>query len=171
MGQKMIRFLISATIILLTADVFAVAHTSQPPLDHASNSLTQNHYQKLTQATNQARQAHDLPKLTYNAKLQHSACIKARAMLKHNNWAHKMWNGKQPWVTFTEAGYDYQRAGENLAMHFNGNTKDITTAWMNSPDHRANILGDYTEIGFCQVKGQFQGGVSSITVEHFGTEQ
>jgi hypothetical protein len=36
-------------------------------------------------------------------------------------------------------GYAFQYAGENLAVNFTEST-DVDQAWMNSPDHRSNIL-------------------------------
>ncbi|KAJ2783049.1 hypothetical protein GGI15_002722 [Coemansia interrupta] len=44
-------------------------------------------------------------------------------------------------------GFVYSTAGENLGENFD-NVDSITTAWMNSPGHRANILGaGYTVCG------------------------
>lgn len=39
----------------------------------------------------------------------------------------------------------WTRAGENIAAGFEYD--EVTTAWYNSPGHRANMLGDYTHIG------------------------
>ncbi|KAJ1645714.1 hypothetical protein J3B02_000192 [Coemansia erecta] len=44
-------------------------------------------------------------------------------------------------------GFDYSTAGENLGTGFD-DVDSLTTAWMNSPGHRANILGQgYTVCG------------------------
>jgi uncharacterized protein YkwD len=42
--------------------------------------------------------------------------------------------------------------GENLAKNFNSN-KQLVFAWMNSPSHRDNILGDYQYVGVANYKG------------------
>ena len=39
----------------------------------------------------------------------------------------------------TQAGYNFSFAGENLAVYFS-DSNDVNTAWMNSPEHRANLL-------------------------------
>src|SRR5437899_568998 len=44
------------------------------------------------------------------------------------------------------AGYRYERAGENVAR--GQRTLDaVMTAWLTSPGHRRNLLGEYSEIG------------------------
>ena len=48
-------------------------------------------------------------------------------------------------------------AGENLAVNFS-DSQDVTNAWMNSPEHRANILnGDFTQIGIATAQGTYKG--------------
>ena len=45
----------------------------------------------------------------------------------------------------------WSRAAENVASGYSSAT--VVAAWMNSPGHRANILGDYTTIGIGLVNG------------------
>ncbi|WP_334148139.1 CAP domain-containing protein [Microbacterium sp.] len=45
----------------------------------------------------------------------------------------------------------WSRAAENVASGYP--PSDVVGAWMNSPGHRANILGDYTTIGIGYVNG------------------
>ena len=55
--------------------------------------------------------------------------------------------GTTPWSWIEKENYDYNYAGENLAMDFQSAEK-MEEAWMASPTHRANILnGKYREIG------------------------
>lgn len=51
----------------------------------------------------------------------------------------------------TQIPAGWSRAGENVAMGYS--SAAVTTAWMNSPGHRANILGDFTHIGIGVVNG------------------
>ena len=45
----------------------------------------------------------------------------------------------------------WTRAAENVAYGYN--VTSVVDAWMNSPGHRANILGDFTHIGVGVAKG------------------
>lgn len=50
-------------------------------------------------------------------------------------------------------GVSWQRAGENIARG-QPDVASVGSAWYNSPPHRANILGDFTDIG-CGSQGAF----------------
>jgi hypothetical protein len=86
--------------------------------------------------------------LTLDAQLTAAAQAKADDMVAHNYWSHDSPNGQTPWSFITANGYDYAVAGENLAYGFN-NATDTIAGWMNSPEHRANILDTaYQNVGF-----------------------
>src|SRR5690606_39542643 len=69
--------------------------------------------------------------------------------------------GTKPWHWLIEAEYGYTKAGENLAKNFY-TAEAVTAAWMDSPDHRKNILEpDYTEVGFAVVSGELKGEARS----------
>ena len=68
-----------------------------------------------------------------------------------------------------KAGYDFSSAGENLAVNFS-DSKDVIDAWMNSPEHRANILSNkFTEIGVATAMGTYEGSQVVFVVQEFGT--
>jgi hypothetical protein len=103
---------------------------------------------ELLDDTNQQRAAHGKKALTINLDLTQAATAKAEDMAARDYWSHNTPDGRTPWTFITKAGYDYQTAGENLAYGF-ATSDDTTTAWMNSPEHRANILNStYTNVGF-----------------------
>ena len=138
--------------------VIAVKTIQQPPAE----------YEALATELNQTRQQHELPALTYNAKLQASACYKADEVLSNNNWQHLNADGTETWVYFAKAGYEYTKAAENLAKGYSTNTAMIQ-AWLYSPSHRANLLSDkYTEHGLCVKTGELDSKTTSVTVHHFG---
>jgi uncharacterized protein YkwD len=56
--------------------------------------------------------------LAYNPYLAQAAQAKARHMLEYDYWAHIAPDGTDPWKFFTDAGYKYRYAGENLARDF-----------------------------------------------------
>jgi hypothetical protein len=123
----------------------------------------------LTQ-TNQQRTANGLPALKLDSRLNQSASLKAADMFAYNYWAHvNPTTGTQPWHWFTQAGYNYQYAGENLAKDFD-TTAGTIQGWMNSPGHRANILSpNYTDVGFAVQNGTLVGGETTLVVAHYGS--
>lgn len=141
--------------------------TSQTPeaavLAYATNITASD----LAAGTNAARAQNGLAALSLNSKLSTSAQLKANDMITKNYWAHVSPDGTQPWYWFSQAGYDYTNAGENLAYGFS--TSDATiTGWMNSAGHRANILGNYADMGFGIANGEnFQGSQNTVVVAHY----
>ncbi len=88
---------------------------------------------------NQARWDAGLPGLKRNAAMDQVALDWARQMAANNQMAHNPDYAQQ-----IPAGWT--RAGENVARG-QQTGQAMFTAWMNSPGHRANIMGDYTDIG------------------------
>lgn len=122
-------------------------------------------------ATNQARANNGMGPLTLNAKLNNGAQAKANDMIAKNYWSHTAPDGTQPWVFFVNAGYTYLRAGENLAYGFD-TSGGVVNGWMNSPGHKANILGAYNDVGFGIANGpNYQGGQNTVIVAFYGTAQ
>lgn len=123
---------------------------------------------ELLAATNSARAANGVGALAENAQLNNSAQAKAQHMVDNNYWAHTAPDGTQPWYFFTNAGYNYQAAGENLAYGF-PNAQEVVNGWMASASHRANMLrADYVDVGFGFVNGSsYQGGQYTVVVGHY----
>jgi hypothetical protein len=123
----------------------------------------------LVDETNQARTSDNLSQLTIDPLLTAAAQQKANDMVANNYFAHTSPAGVTPWDWFAKVGYQFSFAGENLAVNFS-DSQDVTTAWMNSPEHRANILnGQYTEIGIATAQGTYEGKPAVYVVEEFGT--
>ena len=117
---------------------------------------------------NQARAAENLAPLAINGQLVKAALNKAGDMLAHDYFAHTSPQGVTPWAWFDKSGYDYKYAGENLAMGF-VNLADQQQAWMNSTEHRKNILNpNFKDIGVAVVQGKIDGAETMLTVEEFG---
>ena len=96
-----------------------------------------------------AQRTHDHEAILHlNSRLNAAAQAKANDMAAHNYWSHDAPDGRTPWTFITAAHYSYQTAGENLAYGFADSTS-VVTAWMNSAEHRANILDkNYQDVGF-----------------------
>jgi hypothetical protein len=102
----------------------------------------------LLKYTNIQRQKNNEPALTLNNNLMSAAQAKAENMVQKNYWSHTSPSGQTPWSFIIAAGYNYQLAGENLAYGFSSAQAAII-GWMNSPEHRANILTSaYQNVGF-----------------------
>jgi uncharacterized protein YkwD len=109
--------------------------------------------------------------LELNAQLDAAAEAKVQDMIVNNYWAHyRPSDGKSPWDFMTEAGYNYTVAGENLAKGFR-TPGGITLAWMNSPEHRANLLSPkYHDVGFASAYTYEPDGTRVLlTDEMFGS--
>jgi uncharacterized protein YkwD len=125
----------------------------------------------LLQATNNQRSLAGVGTLTLSLSLEKAAAAKLEDMQANGYWDHyRPSDHKAPWDFMKEAGYTYKVAGENLARGFE-TVGGITTAWMNSPAHRANLLSTkYTEVGFADAQvTQTDGTTILYTVQMFGS--
>lgn len=122
----------------------------------------------LVDLANDDRTAGGLDELAINPTLTAVAQAKANDMAAYGYFAHVSPKGVQPWYWFQEKGYEYEHAGENLAIDFS-DSSDVERAWMNSPTHRDNILnGNFTEIGIATAQGMYQGRETTFVVQAFG---
>ncbi len=125
----------------------------------------------LVDFANQDRAELALPELNVNPVLTAAAQAKANDMAAKGYFAHTSPEGLDSWHWFKEAGYDYQYAGENLAVNFS-DSGDVEKAWMNSPTHRDNIVNPkYTEIGIAVATGTYQGRGAVFAVQMFGRQK
>lgn len=133
-----------------------------------SKSLAEILPRVLVDLTNGNRTAFELNQLAVNPLLEEAAAKKAADMAQKSYFAHTSPEGVTPWFWFSDAGYKFVSAGENLAVHFS-DSPDVVRAWMNSPSHRANILNqNFTEIGIAMSKGYYQGRPTVFVVQMFG---
>jgi uncharacterized protein YkwD len=144
--------------------------TAPPPLRAQIETPTAT----LTQAgvlqwTNAAR--HDnggLKALTLNAELNAAAEAKLQNMFSKQYFEHVSPSGVGPGDLATQAGYTFLSEGENLALGNFADDQTLVQAWMNSPGHRANILGKYDEIGIAVGRGTYEGNSTWLAVQEFG---
>lgn len=125
--------------------------------------------ERIIELTNAERVKLGLSSLQENKLLSEAARQKAADMFAFNYWAHISPSGRTPWAFFTDVGYKYQYAGENLARDFH-DPESVITAWMNSPSHKENIVNSkYQEMGVAIVDGTLQGAETTLVVQLFGT--
>lgn len=131
-----------------------------------SSAVTQ---ENVLQLTNYSRQAFGLGELKINTELSKAAQAKALDMLKNQYFAHNSPAGLTPWDFIKAQGYNYIIAGENLAVNFY-TSESLESAWMNSPEHKANILNkDFQDIGIGISSGTLKGLKATVVVQMFGS--
>jgi len=124
---------------------------------------------EVVRLTNQKRAEAGLSALVLNTTLSSAAYTKGKDMIEKDYWAHVAPDGTQPWKFFSDFGYKYRYAGENLARDFS-NPASAIEAWMNSSTHKENILNPkYKEIGIGVVEGDLAGVDTTIIVQFFGS--
>ena len=109
---------------------------------------------------NQTRAEKGLNQLTINQALMSSSAAKCAHMVANNYWAHS--GGGREWPSFIQ-GY-YVTAGEILAKSFGDSMTNQHQAWLNSPTHYAQIVGDYQQFGVAHCN--YHDG-ADLTVVHF----
>lgn len=119
--------------------------------------------------TNVARRDNGgLPALTLNAKLNAAAEAKVKDMFDKQYFAHASPSGAGPDELAEQAGYAFLSVGENLALGNFADDQTLVQAWMDSPGHRANILGNFSEIGIAVGRGTYEGRSTWLAVQEFG---
>ena len=100
----------------------------------------------IVELTNAERKKADLAPLQLNARLLAAARGHSANMARKNEVAHEL-DGKTMPERVQEKGYKYSLVGENVAWN-QRSPEDVVERWMNSPQHRENILRkEFTEIG------------------------
>jgi uncharacterized protein YkwD len=122
----------------------------------------------LLKDTNDYRSRSNLSTLHENDALDRAAQAKADNMIAQDYWSHVSPDGTTPWYYFQKVGYNYSVAGENLAYGF-ATSDQVVTAWMNSQEHRDNVLGNYQDVGFGFANGNnYQHGKNTVVVAMYG---
>jgi uncharacterized protein YkwD len=105
----------------------------------------------LLSLTNQDRASSGLKALTNDSYLHKEAEWRAKDMGDRNYFSHKIPPGNSMvFADMQKDGYCFKFAGENIGLSTFDDataTSSIETAFMNSKDHRANILGGWSRIG------------------------
>lgn len=124
----------------------------------------------LLRSTNEQREAFKKPILTLNNQLSAAAQAKANDMASRNYWSHNTPDGNEPWIFVDQAGYKYQKAGENLAYGFS-TSNQVVVGWMNSSTHKANLLDNsFSDVGFgfANANDFQQNGKETVVVAMYG---
>lgn len=123
---------------------------------------------------NFARREAGMNKLADSDALEQSALDKSLDVLRCDSFSHFAC-GREFTYWMKETGYistPCWRVGENLAWGIGeyGTVRSIFIAWMRSPGHRENLLGNYEETGLSLQVGKLEGRPGArVWAEHFGT--
>jgi uncharacterized protein YkwD len=115
---------------------------------------------------NQDRAANGVAALAYSGSLARVAQYRAQDMLNRNYFSHyDPSTGQLAFVQLLHLwGIPYSAAGENIAWSTDPSMAGINTMFMNSPEHRANILkAAYHQVGV----GVASNGAKTMVVEVF----
>jgi len=105
--------------------------------------------QTIVDLVNQQRQQAGLAPLQVSSQLVEEAQIQSTDMAELNDMNHVLPGAALPTLQDRAqyVGYNYSFLGENIAFNY-PDDNSVMTAWMNSPEHRENILdANFTQIG------------------------
>ncbi|HEX3736508.1 MAG TPA: CAP domain-containing protein [Solirubrobacterales bacterium] len=125
--------------------------------------------------TNFARAADGLPGLTLSRRLGRAAEQKSIDIIGCDEFSHEACG--RPF-TYWDRRFGYLKgcwkAAENIAWGTgtDSTVRAIFTAWLESPDHHANILGPYREVGIGLRVGRLEGNEgAAVWTQDFGSRR
>lgn len=128
----------------------------------------------LIQLTNEYRVKNGLKPLKLDASLKKASDYRGNDMASTQSFSHDVATTtqmKKAWDFMKNAQYDYDFAGENLAINYN-TPEEVVSAWIASPSHNKNLLSDkYTDISISVVPGMYQGKQTNYIVQLFGSKK
>ncbi len=109
--------------------------------------------EQVLEVMNRERAARGLQPLRLNRQLSLAATDRVRDMFALHYFDHFNPDGMSPFVWAVRRGYRYRTIGENLALGYRS-AERVVHGWMNSPGHRANLLGrSFNEVGVTVASG------------------
>lgn len=151
MKKRYIAMTIAFVVAMLGIGVLWILITiTNNILPHGETAATSSRIIPLPLATdieagiNQYRTSQGLPVLNSEvAALDQAAAARAEQMCAANDWSHaRDWEILAP-------HYAWAYAGENLYYGYSQENQAAVAvqAWINSPTHHANMVGNYSEMG------------------------
>ncbi len=177
MKCKAIAIIVASTALASILFSAPVAHAATcPGADSAPGEITPAGFNAATLCLlNVERSSRGLVTLRENPRLDSSALNHSNEMREYSFFGHDSPNGSPFEQRIDRTGYldhvSSWRVGENLAwgtMNL-GTPASITRAWMNSPEHRTNVLDPvFRRIGIGSVPGSpgNAGDMTGVIVTH-----
>ncbi len=131
-------------VVLMTALVALGVSSCAPPASSTPGASAPGDVSAIVQAMNQDRAAAGLGSLGYNDQLAASGANWASSIAAGGSLVHQNLS-----AILAQPSYSgYHTIGENLLVGPDGMSAGaMESAWMNSPGHRANILGAFSTVG------------------------
>lgn len=151
----------------ITADDFIGAEISAS--SQLPNELDELAFiNRVVELTNEFRAENGLSGLTLNPLLTTAADNHSENMAALDFFDHTGADGSNIGDRVAATGYNYSRAGENIAAGYS-TPEEVVQGWIDSPGHRANLLNpDFTEIG---VGYHFlENDTGSVNYNHYWTQ-
>ena len=181
MRRLMLVFSVSATLAVAAVGIAGAqsegtdvpntpANTAQTSCDGSTIELNALET-RILELHNQTRTDNGLPSLCVNPNLTEAARFHSQDMLDKGYLSHTSPDGETFPARFERFGYSlegwsYSEVGENVGVGSGseGEPEAMFEAWMNSPEHRDNILREeFREIGMGASTGTYK-GYSDTTV-------
>jgi len=171
--------LCAAALVAALALVVPVAATPSSSHDHIARGSLSALESGVLQQINTIRRRHGLQPVRSNTELTEAAVSHTREMGSFGYFEHESHDGTAFWKRikrwYGSGGYGLWSVGENLLW----SSPDVRPAgaldmWMNSPEHRANILTPrWREVGISAVHvlgapGTYDGRTVTIITTDFG---
>jgi len=163
-----VRLAVIAFVVALAFTPSALASERQSALESA-----------LVRQINTLREDHGLRPFTVSAKLSNAATQHTREMGVDGYFEHEsfdnspFWKRIQKW--YPSRGWSNWGVAENILwMSPDVTATGAVTTWLNSPEHRANMLSrTWREVGisaihFDTAPGEYRGGPATIVTADFG---
>jgi uncharacterized protein YkwD len=179
MDVRGVKTVIAAALVALLGALAApAAHSGQAANSVALSSLESGVLSDL----NMIRAQHGLQPVKISARLTASAAQHSKEMGADGYFEHNSQDGTEFWKRidrfYGQNGYGYWSVGENLLWSSpNVDPAGALQLWMNSPEHRANILSPrWREIGisavhFAAAPGTYKGREVTIITTDFGVRR
>ena len=150
------RLAVAVAALFAITSIFAFASPSRT-FGWDNSSFSSSSESQLVSLTNRARASAGLPSLKVDSTLTSVARWRSKDMITRNYFSHSIPGYGKVWDKLHAINYCYKVAGENIG--WNTYPDDVATAaiqdmFMDSPGHRANIMGTaWDHIGVGAYKG------------------
>ncbi|TMW56082.1 hypothetical protein Poli38472_008730 [Pythium oligandrum] len=129
-----------------------------------SEAADANMMKQMLDAVNAERAKAGLKPYCYNSKLNTAAQKHSEDQARNKKMTHDGSDGADMAKRASREGYKWQGLGENVAAG-QQTVADVMKSWMNSPGHKANIMGGSTHFGM----GYAKGGNTPYWTQSFGS--
>ncbi|KAJ9055965.1 hypothetical protein DSO57_1037903 [Entomophthora muscae] len=133
-----------ATIFLAMVPDKSELYKGSCIIDATNDLFDENHMLRLVNA--ERKKVHVQP-LTFNSKLKAAAQCHSAYQARNKHMSHDGFKRSSVGLRVKKKGYFFRSCAENVAFN-QRSVEEVVEAWMNSPDHRRNILSPkYKEFG------------------------